>query len=92
METIDYFLDVESYYSKKYGYLKKYIDYGSLSGKKGLDIGCGVGNDLVKIAKSGAAVTGVDISDLAVEMSKKKSGSPQLECRSYSRRCRELKI
>ncbi len=69
--TIDYFRDVESYYSKKYGYLKKYIKYNSLSGKTGLDIGCGVGNDLVELANSGAIVTGVDVSDFAVEMSKK---------------------
>lgn len=69
--TIGYFRDVESYYSKKYGYLKKYIDYSALDGKKGLDIGCGVGNYLVSIAKAGAIVIGVDISDLAVEMSKK---------------------
>lgn len=69
--TIDYFRDVESYYSKKYGYLKKYIDYSSLDGKKGLDIGCGFGNTLVEITKACAIVTGVDISDLAVEMSRK---------------------
>jgi len=69
--TIDYFLDVESYYSKKFGYLKKYIDYSALEGKMGLDIGCGVGNSLVEITKAGAIVTGVDISDFAVEMSKK---------------------
>jgi len=68
--TIEYFRDVESYYSKKYGYLKKYINYSSLGGKKGLDIGCGVGNDLVKLTKAGAIVTGVDISDFAVEMSR----------------------
>ncbi len=69
--TIDYFLDVEAYYSKKYGYLKKYIDYSALCGKKGLDIGCGFGNDLVILTQAGALVTGVDISDIAVEMSKK---------------------
>jgi len=69
--TIDYFRDLESYYSKKYGYLKKYFDYSSLCGKKGLDIGCGFGNDLIKLTQAGALVTGVDISDLAVEMSKK---------------------
>jgi len=69
--TIDYFLEVESYYSKKYGYLKKNINYKALDGKKGLDIGCGVGNDLVKLTKAGAIVTGVDISDFAVEMAKK---------------------
>lgn len=69
--TIDYFRDIESYYSKKYGYLKKYIDYSALSGKKGLDIGCGFGNTLVEITKAGVIAIGVDVSDLAVKMSKK---------------------
>ena len=72
--TIDYFHDVELYYSTKYSYIKKYIDYSTLCGKKGLDIGCGVGNDLVKLSKAGALVTGVDISDFAVEMAKKNLG------------------
>ncbi|MGB2692312.1 MAG: class I SAM-dependent methyltransferase [Thermodesulfobacteriota bacterium] len=69
--TIDYFRDVESYYSKKYGYLKKYINHSKLGGKKGLDLGCGFGINLVETTKAGAIVIGVDISDLAVEMSKK---------------------
>jgi len=69
--TIDYFRDVESYYSKKYGYLKKYVNYNSFGRKKILEIGCGMGTHLVPLAKAGAIVTGVDISDLAVEMSKK---------------------
>lgn len=69
--TIDYFRDVELYYKTKYSYLKKYIDYRRFKGKKGLDIGCGFGNDLVILARAGAHVSGVDLSDLAVEMSKK---------------------
>ncbi len=69
--TIDYFRDVESYYNKKYGFLKKNIDYSTLAGKKGLDLGCGFGNTLVQISKAGAIVTGIDVSDLAVEMSRK---------------------
>ena len=71
--TIEYFNAVEEYYSIKYSYLQKYIDYSSLSAKKGLDIGCGFGNNLALLTKAGASVTGIDISDLAVEMSKKKS-------------------
>jgi len=69
--TIDYFLDVESHHNQKYSYLKNFIDYNSLNGKKVLDIACGLGTDLVDFAKAGAIVTGVDISDFAVEMSRK---------------------
>jgi len=69
--TIDYFLDLESFHTQKFGYLNKIIDYDSLDGKKVLDIGSGTGSVLVHFAKAGAIVTGVDISDFAVEMSRK---------------------
>ncbi|MCH7517559.1 MAG: class I SAM-dependent methyltransferase [Candidatus Dadabacteria bacterium] len=69
--TIDYFLDVESHYNQKLGYLNKIIDYNSLNGKKILEIGCGTGSALVHFAKAGAIVSGVDISDFAIQMSRK---------------------
>jgi len=69
--TIDYFLDVESYHDKKRVYLSNFIDFGGVEGKKILEVGCGLGTLLVLFAKAGAIVTGVDISDFAVEMSRK---------------------
>ena len=69
--TLDYFKDIETYYGKKHGYLNKIIDYKSLEGKNILEIGSGLGVESVKLAKAGAVVTAVDISDFAVEMLKK---------------------
>jgi len=69
--TINYFLDVESFHNWKFSYIKKIIDYNCLNGKEILEIGCGLGTDLVHFTKAGAIVTGVDISDFAVEMSRK---------------------
>jgi len=69
--TIDYFLDVESYHDNKLSYLSNFIDFSGVEGKKILEVGCGFGTVLVHFTKAGAIVTGVDISDLAVEMSKK---------------------
>jgi len=69
--TIDYFLDVKSFHNRKDSYIKKIIDYNSLNGKKILEIGCGLGTDLIHFAKAGAIVTGVDISDFAIQMSRK---------------------
>ena len=69
--TIEYFHDLDSYYSNKRLYLEKYIDFDSFRGKKGLDIGCGFGYDLVRLTKAGAIATGIDASDMAVRMSKR---------------------
>lgn len=69
--NIEYFNDIEHYYWKKHGYLDEHIDYNSLKGKKVLEIGCGIGVEPVKLVKAGAQVTAVDISDFAVDMTKK---------------------
>jgi len=44
---------------------------GDLSGKKVLDIGCGGGLLAEKFASSGALVTGIDLSPVAIEAAKK---------------------
>ena len=71
MGTVEYFKAVEEYYAKKYSYLLNHIDYRNFKGKDGLDIGCGFGNNLVLLTMAGANITGIDISDLAIDMSKK---------------------
>jgi SAM-dependent methyltransferase len=50
-----------------YPYLSKYIDYGSLAGKKVLEIGLGYGSVGQKLAESGAIYTGLDIARGPVE-------------------------
>ena len=44
-------------------YLKEISSINHFSGKEMLDLGCGTGNLLVKFAKAGANVTGVDLSN-----------------------------
>lgn len=40
------------------------------AGKQVLDYGCGTGIHSIHIAKNGAFVTGIDISDVAIEIAK----------------------
>ncbi|MFH0803744.1 MAG: class I SAM-dependent methyltransferase [Candidatus Tagabacteria bacterium] len=57
----------------------KLIDYRWLKGKKVLDIAVGSGFSMVVFLEGGAEVTGIDISNFAVNFAKKN-----LECRNLS--------
>ncbi len=59
-------------YPYAYGYLKKVAPFAKVKGKKVLEIGCGVGTDLAQFAKHGAIVTGVDLTEAAIALAKKR--------------------
>ena len=46
------------------------IDFNGYRGKTLVEVGCGVGTDLVRFARGGARVTGVDLSETAVGLAK----------------------
>jgi 2-polyprenyl-3-methyl-5-hydroxy-6-metoxy-1,4-benzoquinol methylase len=51
----------------------RFIELGSLQGKRVLDIGCGDGRSTVLLALLGAEVTGIDISPDAIEVAKERA-------------------
>lgn len=65
-----FFTDLDQYHFEKLHHLPRLIDFGSYSGKRVLDVGCGAGTDLVRFARGGAIVTGVDISPSAVALAR----------------------
>jgi ubiquinone/menaquinone biosynthesis C-methylase UbiE len=69
--TIEFFRDIEEYHYRKLNYLKRIVDFNKYKGKKLLEMGCGLGTDLISFANGGAMVTGVDLSDLTVTMARK---------------------
>jgi ubiquinone/menaquinone biosynthesis C-methylase UbiE len=69
--TRDFFDELEVYHYEKLDYLPKIIDFNAYKEKKLLDIGCGLGIDLVRFAKGGAIVTGVDLAGNALELAKR---------------------
>jgi len=47
-------------------FIAKYAQFDRWAGKQVLEVGCGVGSDLVKFAKAGADITGIDLSPKSV--------------------------
>ena len=69
--TMEFFKDLEQYHYEKLEYLRRIIDFKAYREKKLLEIGCGLGIDLVQFAKGGAMVTGVDLADNVIGLAKK---------------------
>lgn len=77
---LQFFKDADRKYKKHSGgatqedgkpVFSKYIDFESLRGKKVLDIATGTGFSTVTFAQFGAEVTGIDITEYAVEATKR---------------------
>ncbi len=69
--TLGFFDDLDEYRFDKLRYLPRVVNFSGYAGKKLLEIGCGAGIDLVRFAGGGADVTGVDLSQTAVDLARK---------------------
>lgn len=61
-----FFDQLDVYRFDKLRYLPQLVDFNGFSGKSLLEIGCGVGIDLVHFAQGGARVTGIDLSEVSI--------------------------
>ena len=68
--TRAFFDDLDDYRFDKLAYLPKVIDFDGFRGRQLLEVGCGIGTDLVRFAKGGARVSGVDLSETAVGLAR----------------------
>ena len=69
--TKAFFDDLDDYRFDKLHYLPRLVDFGSFRGQTLLEVGCGIGTDLVRFAKGGARVTGVDLAQTAIDLARK---------------------
>lgn len=68
--TKEFFSEIEEYRFEKLHYLPRLVDFNGYPGKKVLDVGCGVGNDLSRFARGGAEVVGIDLAPLSIDLAR----------------------
>jgi SAM-dependent methyltransferase len=66
--TLAFFDDLDAYRFDKLAYLPQVVDFSSYRGQRLVEVGCGIGTDLVRFARGGARVLGIDLSETAVRL------------------------
>jgi ubiquinone/menaquinone biosynthesis C-methylase UbiE len=66
--TPEFFQQLGEYRYDKLNYLSRLVDFDGYEGKNLLEIGCGAGIDLVRFARGGANVSGIDLSKTAIDL------------------------
>jgi ubiquinone/menaquinone biosynthesis C-methylase UbiE len=69
--TAGFFQELTEYRFDKLRYLPRVVDFSAYQGKRLLEVGCGVGTDLVRFARAGAIVTGVDLAEVSIDLARK---------------------
>ena len=68
--TREFFDDLDAYRFDKLHYLPRLVDFNGYRGRRLLEVGCGIGTDLLRFARGGAVVTGVDLSRTAIDLAR----------------------
>lgn len=69
--TLQFFDDLDAYRFDKLRYLTRVVDFDGYADRTVVEIGCGIGTDLLRFARGGARVTGVDVSDTAIGLARR---------------------
>lgn len=70
--TREFFERIETHRYEKEWHIPQAADFASARGLRVLEIGCGIGTDGAQFVKAGGDYTGVDLTDAAVELARKR--------------------
>lgn len=70
--TKEYFEQIEKHRYTMEPFIPVFAEFANWRGKNVLEIGCGVGTDLIQFAKAGTIVCGIDLSPRSVEITQKR--------------------
>lgn len=69
--TREFFDEVERHRYEEYApWMPRVMDFSAFAGRRLLEVGCGMGTDLLQFARGGARVTGVDLTPRSIEISR----------------------
>ncbi len=69
-ETLEYFEAISEKRNKLEPFIADYAQFNRWEGKGVLEVGCGAGSDLLRFAKAGSLITGVDLSSHSASLAK----------------------
>ena len=75
----EFFDELDDYRFDKLSYLPRIVDFEGYRGQRLLEIGCGIGTDLVRFARGRARVIGLDLSETAVSLARANLNQHGLE-------------
>ena len=71
--TLAFFDALDDYRFDKLRYLPDVVDFHGYRDRRILEIGCGIGTDLVRFARGGARVTGIDLAERSVDLARRNA-------------------
>lgn len=77
--TPGFFADLDAYHFEKLHHLLRLVDFDAWPGRPVLDVGCGAGVEVVRFARGGARVVGVDVASQAAALTRQNLAHQQLQ-------------
>ncbi len=76
-----FFSDLDQYHFEKLHHLLDLVHFDEWKDRDVLDVGCGAGVEVVRFARAGARVTGVDIAESAITLARQNLEQQRLSAR-----------
>ena len=79
--TVGFFSDLEQYHFEKLHHLPRLVPFDRFRGRHVLEVGCGAGTDLIRFARHGALVTGIDLATSSIALAAQNFALERLPAR-----------